>query len=74
MDGTLHGTGLTKNWRYPGWRTTWVLGPRSVIEAVTSSGSFLDGGGSRPLQRAAIYHDVFGRVPDDPVGRFPLTC
>lgn len=46
--------GLTKNWRYPGWRTTWVLGPRSVIDAVTSSGSFLDGGGSRPLQRAAI--------------------
>jgi aspartate/methionine/tyrosine aminotransferase len=46
--------GLTKNWRYPGWRTTWVLGPRSVIDAVTSSGSFLDGGGSRPLQRAAV--------------------
>ncbi|HEX8243919.1 MAG TPA: pyridoxal phosphate-dependent aminotransferase [Longimicrobium sp.] len=46
--------GLTKNWRYPGWRTTWVVGPRSVIEAVTSSGSFLDGGGSRPLQRAAV--------------------
>ncbi|MDB4950960.1 MAG: aminotransferase [Gemmatimonadetes bacterium] len=46
--------GFTKNWRYPGWRTTWVLGPRSVIDAVTSSGSFLDGGGSRPLQRAAI--------------------
>jgi N-succinyldiaminopimelate aminotransferase len=46
--------GFTKNWRYPGWRTTWVLGPRSIIEAVTSSGSFLDGGGNRPLQRAAI--------------------
>jgi aspartate/methionine/tyrosine aminotransferase len=46
--------GLTKNWRYPGWRTTWVVGPRSVIDAVTSSGSFLDGGGSRPLQRAAV--------------------
>jgi aspartate/methionine/tyrosine aminotransferase len=46
--------GFTKNWRYPGWRTTWVLGPRSVIDAVTSSGSFLDGGGSRPLQRASI--------------------
>ncbi|HEX2203659.1 MAG TPA: pyridoxal phosphate-dependent aminotransferase [Longimicrobium sp.] len=46
--------GLTKNWRYPGWRTTWVVGPRTVIDAVTSSGSFLDGGGSRPLQRAAI--------------------
>ena len=46
--------GFTKNWRYPGWRTTWVLGPRSVIEAVSSTGSFLDGGGSRPLQRAAL--------------------
>jgi hypothetical protein len=46
--------GFTKNWRYPGWRATWVLGPSSVIEAVTSSGSFLDGGGNRPLQRAAI--------------------
>lgn len=46
--------GLTKNWRYPGWRVTWALGPRSVIDAVSSAGSFLDGGGSRPMQRAAL--------------------
>jgi aspartate/methionine/tyrosine aminotransferase len=46
--------GLTKNWRYPGWRCTWTVGPKAVIEAVTSAGSFLDGGGSKPLQRAAI--------------------
>jgi len=46
--------GLTKNWRYPGWRVTWTIGPRPVIEAVASAGSFLDGGGSKPLQRAAI--------------------
>jgi N-succinyldiaminopimelate aminotransferase len=46
--------GLTKNWRYPGWRVTWTVGPRTVIDAVSSAGSFLDGGGSRPLQRAAI--------------------
>lgn len=46
--------GLTKNWRYPGWRVAWTVGPKSVIEAVTSAGSFLDGGGSRPLQRAAL--------------------
>ncbi|WP_437728004.1 MULTISPECIES: pyridoxal phosphate-dependent aminotransferase [unclassified Sorangium] len=45
--------GLTKNWRYPGWRVTWTLGPREVIEAVASAGSFLDGGGSKPMQRAA---------------------
>jgi N-succinyldiaminopimelate aminotransferase len=46
--------GLTKNWRYPGWRVTWTVAPRRVIEAVSSAGSFLDGGASRPLQRAAI--------------------
>jgi aspartate/methionine/tyrosine aminotransferase len=46
--------GLTKNWRYPGWRVTWAVGPRAVVEACASAGSFLDGGGSKPLQRAAI--------------------
>ena len=46
--------GFTKNWRYPGWRTTWTVAPRSVIAAAESAGSFLDGGGSKPLQRAAI--------------------
>jgi aspartate/methionine/tyrosine aminotransferase len=46
--------GLTKNWRYPGWRVSWTIGPRSVIEAVASAGSFLDGGGSKPLQRVAV--------------------
>jgi N-succinyldiaminopimelate aminotransferase len=46
--------GLTKNWRYPGWRVTWTVAPKAVIDAVGSAGSFLDGGGSKPLQRAAI--------------------
>ena len=46
--------GLTKNWRYPGWRVTWTVGPKRVIDGVVSAGSFLDGGGSRPLQRKAI--------------------
>ena len=46
--------GLTKNWRYPGWRVAWTVGPQEVIRSVTSAGSFLDGGGSRPLQRAAL--------------------
>jgi aspartate/methionine/tyrosine aminotransferase len=47
--------GLTKNWRYPGWRMTWTVGPKKVVEAIANAGSFLDGGGSRPLQRAAIH-------------------
>jgi aspartate/methionine/tyrosine aminotransferase len=45
--------GLTKNWRYPGWRITWTVAPRAIIEGVASAGSFLDGGGSKPMQRAA---------------------
>ena len=31
-----------------------MVGRLSVIDAITSAGSFLDGGGSRPLQRAAV--------------------
>ncbi|MGM0556173.1 MAG: pyridoxal phosphate-dependent aminotransferase [Myxococcota bacterium] len=46
--------GLTKSWRYPGWRVSWTLGPRQVIDRLASAGSFLDGGASRPLQRAAV--------------------
>jgi len=46
--------GLTKNWRYPGWRVTWTVGPKRVIDSVASAGSFLDGGGNRPAQRAAV--------------------
>lgn len=46
--------GLTKNWRLPGWRITWTLGPTGAIEKLSSAGSFLDGGACKPLQRAAI--------------------
>lgn len=46
--------GLTKNWRYPGWRCGWIVGPKTIIDACASAGSFLDGGGSRPLQVAAV--------------------
>jgi aspartate/methionine/tyrosine aminotransferase len=46
--------GLTKNWRYPGWRVTWALAPKDIVDALASAGSFLDGGGTRPLQTAAV--------------------
>lgn len=46
--------GLTKNWRYPGFRVAWVVGPEAVIESVSSAGSFLDGGCARPMQLAAL--------------------
>ncbi|RME74854.1 MAG: pyridoxal phosphate-dependent aminotransferase [Planctomycetota bacterium] len=53
-DDVLIFDGLTKNWRYPGWRIGWILAPRRRIEAIASAASFLDGGASRPMQRAAI--------------------
>jgi aspartate/methionine/tyrosine aminotransferase len=46
--------GLTKNWRLPGWRVCWVLGPKNLITALSQSGSFLDGGANHPLQLAAL--------------------
>ncbi len=46
--------GLTKNWRYPGIRLSWTVGPKSVIERIASAGSFLDGGAPHCLQHAAL--------------------
>ncbi len=42
--------GLTKGWRYPGWRISWTVGPKEVIDTVASAGSFLDGGANNPFQ------------------------
>lgn len=46
--------GLTKNWRYPGWRVSWTVGPKAVIEAIASAGSFLDGGANNPFQQPVL--------------------
>ena len=53
-DPVLIVDGLTKNWRYPGWRLSWTVGPRDIIARIASAGSFLDGGAPHPLQRAAL--------------------
>jgi len=46
--------GLTKNWRYPGWRISWTLGPKDVIGTIASAGSFLDGGPNHPFQNQVL--------------------
>ncbi|KAM0791378.1 hypothetical protein ACM66B_005843 [Microbotryomycetes sp. NB124-2] len=46
--------GLTKNWRLPGWRCCWVVGPKALIKALGESGSYLDGGAAHPTQMAAV--------------------
>ncbi|MCJ1365460.1 hypothetical protein MMC16_004582 [Acarospora aff. strigata] len=53
-DDVLIIDGLTKRFRLPGWRIAWVIGPKEFIKAISSSGSYLDGGANVPFQEAAI--------------------
>jgi aspartate/methionine/tyrosine aminotransferase len=53
-DGIVIINGLGKNWRYPGYRIAWAVGPKQIITSFNSAGSFLDGGAPRPLQKAAV--------------------
>lgn len=46
--------GLTKCFRYPGWRIGWAVGPSAMIETLNRAASAIDGGPSRPIQRAAL--------------------
>ncbi|KAK7040913.1 hypothetical protein VNI00_009509 [Paramarasmius palmivorus] len=45
---------VNENWRLPGWRVCWVVGPKNLVSALSQSGSFLDGGANHPLQLAAV--------------------
>lgn len=46
--------GLTKCYRYPGWRVGWAVGPRAMVESMARTASSIDGGPSRIAQRAAL--------------------
>jgi len=46
--------GLTKNFRYPGWRIGWVVGPAPAIEQINRAASAIDGGPGTLAQRAAL--------------------
>ena len=46
--------GLTKSFRYPGWRLGWIIGPPAMVEATARTASAIDGGPSRLSQRAAL--------------------
>jgi len=46
--------GLTKSFRYPGWRLAWAVGPAQLIDNLNSVASAMDGGPSQPMQRAAL--------------------
>lgn len=46
--------GLTKGFRYPGWRAGWAIGPKYLIEMINRAASAVDGGPSRMVQRGVI--------------------
>ena len=46
--------GLTKSFRYPGWRVGWAIGPSAMMETLARTASSIDGGPSRIAQRAAL--------------------
>lgn len=46
--------GLTKSFRYPGWRVGWAVGPPAMIDTLGRAASAIDGGPSQPIQRAAL--------------------
>ncbi|MFN0008626.1 MAG: pyridoxal phosphate-dependent aminotransferase, partial [Planctomycetota bacterium] len=53
-DPVLLFDGLTKSFRYPGWRVGWAVGPSAMIETMARTASSIDGGPSRIAQRAAL--------------------
>lgn len=53
-DPVLLFDGLTKNFRRPGWRVAWAVGPKETIRRVSAVAAFLDGGAPLPMQRAAL--------------------
>ncbi len=53
-DPVLLFDGLTKSYRYPGWRVGWVVGPPAMVESIARTASAIDGGPSRWAQRAAL--------------------
>lgn len=53
-DDVLIIDGLTKRFRLPGWRVAWILGPKEFVKALSSCGSYLDGGANVPFQEAAV--------------------
>lgn len=53
-DPVLIVDGLTKSFRYPGWRVGWVVGPSAMMETLARTASSIDGGPSRIAQRAAL--------------------
>jgi aspartate/methionine/tyrosine aminotransferase len=54
LDPVILVDGLTKCFRYPGWRLGWAVGPKAMLDTLSRTASAIDGGPSRIVQRAAL--------------------
>lgn len=54
--------GLTKGFRYPGWRAGWAIGPKYLIEMINRAASAVDGGPSTMVQRGVIEELTLGHA------------
>lgn len=54
--------GLTKGFRYPGWRAGWAIGPKYLIEMINRAASAVDGGPSTMVQRGVIEELALGHA------------
>lgn len=52
-DNVIIISGLSKSWRYSGFRICWTVGSKDLTENIAAAGSFLDGGANNPLQKAS---------------------
>ena len=57
--------GLTKGFRYPGWRAGWAVGPKYVIEMINRAASAVDGGPATMVQRATIQALAKGQAEEE---------
>ena len=66
--------GLTKSFRYPGWRVGWAVGPQPLVEALGRTASAIDGGPGRPIQRAAVQVLGEGRARSETTAVRDVFC
>lgn len=57
--------GLTKGFRYPGWRAGWAIGPKYLIEMINRAASAVDGGPSTMVQRGVIQELAEGHAEQE---------
>jgi hypothetical protein len=52
---------FTQNWRLPGWRICWVIGPKNLITALSQSGMLFNATAITMVKQTNFVHRIFLR-------------